>query len=71
MKRKKRKSTSATSNIVVEISGGVVQNVIAPKGVKVTIRDYDNCEVCGGVACQGGHISPCPGRERRNAAAAA
>lgn len=44
-----------TRVVFVDVRGGVVQDTTAPHGVKVIIRDWGNCDECGGVDCMGGH----------------
>ena len=41
--------------VYIDVRGGVVQDTTAPRGVVVIVRDWDNCDVCGGVDCNGGH----------------
>lgn len=40
--------------VVVVVRGGVVQDVEHPREVLVTVKDFDNCQVCGGVKCDAG-----------------
>lgn len=56
----KVKSRPSRRRAVVEVRGGAAWVAWADRGVKVTIKDYDNCPDCGGVRCQGGHVQPCP-----------
>jgi len=42
------------ARVVVTVRGGVVEDVETPAGVTYEVRDYDNCEKCGGVECSGG-----------------
>lgn len=43
------------ARVVVTVRGGVVQDVQHPRGVLVVVKDFDDCGVCGGVKCDGGH----------------
>jgi hypothetical protein len=45
------------ARVIVTIRGGVVQSVQKPRGVRVVVKDYDNCDECGGVKCAGGFRS--------------
>ena len=51
----KIKSKPARRRVVIGVSGGVAEVEWRDRGTKVTIKDYDNCGICGGVDCEGGH----------------
>ena len=51
----KIKSKPARRRAVIHVSGGCADLAWADRGVKVTIKDFDNCPTCGGVDCDGGH----------------
>ena len=37
------------NTVIIDIKDGAVQYISSPRGVKVIIRDWDNCPDCGTV----------------------
>lgn len=54
------KTKSKPKVVLVDIQGGAIQQTSAPRGVKLIVRDFDNCPDCGGEFCKGGRVVPCP-----------
>lgn len=61
LKRKRMKSKA----VLVDIQGGAVQYTSVPRGIRLVIRDFDNCSMCGGEYCENGYVQPCPKEARR------
>lgn len=59
MKNKKQKI------VFVDIKGGAVQYTSVPRGVKLIVRDFDNCPDCGTEFCNG-DVENCPKANSRS-----